>query len=46
MNILIRVPSKVRENLCRKVSKCSLIRNIGINISYIFDFTKDDKHLK
>ena len=45
MNILISVPSQGQPKINVGVSKCRSIRNIGINISYIFDFTKVNKHL-
>ena len=39
MNIKISVPSQGQPKNNVGVSKCRPIRNIGINISYIFDFT-------
>ena len=45
MNISISVPSQGQPKNNVGVSKCRPIRNIGINISYIFDFTKVNKHL-
>ena len=45
MNIKISVPSQGQPKINVGVSKCWPIRNIGNNISYIFDFAKVNKHL-
>ena len=40
MNIKMSAPSQGQPKINIGVSKCLLMRNIGINISCIFDFTK------
>ena len=40
MNIYISAPLQGQPKIMSGVSKCPPMRNIGINISYIFDFTK------
>ena len=45
MNNLISVSSQGQPKINDRVSKCPPMRNIGINISYIFDFTKINEYL-